>query len=132
MSQTIPEVFLMHLVSIRSCYIQIIFLVMPQAIAFLPAAPSIYSMSSSSISIEITNAFISASLKPLRVVRGQLALNISIYHSTCFSTGVIAKISLPKSERKLTWGQDMTTILLPLPSKCFTCPLSRKPLLAEH
>lgn len=77
---------------------------MPQAIAFLPAAPSTYSMSSSSTSIEITNAFISASLKPLRVVRGQLALYISIYHSTCFSTGVIANISLPKSERKLTWG----------------------------
>lgn len=84
----------MHLVSIKSYYIQIIFLVMPQAIAFLPAAPSIYSMSNSSTSIEITNAFISASL----------ALNISIYHSTCFSTGVIAKISLPKSKRKLTWG----------------------------
>jgi len=77
---------------------------MPQAIAFLPAAPSTRGTSSSSTSIEITNAFISASLKAFRVFRQQLALNISIYHSNSISTGLTAKIKPSKKQETAVLG----------------------------
>lgn len=62
------------------------------------------SVSSRSTSTEITNAFISASLKPFRVVTGQLTSNISIYQSTSIIAGVIAKIKPPKKQKMADLG----------------------------
>lgn len=63
---------------------------MPQAIPFLPEAPSIVWVAGALT--EITNAFISASLKPFRVARGQLALHMSTYHGISITMEVQAKI----------------------------------------
>lgn len=65
--------------------------------------------------LEIPNA----SLKPFRVVSGQLALNISVYHSASISAGVTAKIKPPREQKTADLGLGHDNLSLPLPSNSF-------------